>query len=197
MQITPIRTDADLDRAVRRIDVIWGAPDGTPEGDELEVLCVLVEAYEAQHHAVPPGDPIALLRFKMRELALSQNALAKRLSWTSGRVSEVLSGKRELTIRMVRELAAVLGLPAGALLGETGRPAVAERTPLDLPADVVADVLACAERLDLTPADWLRQVAGGEGSRASAVQAMIRQRPTRADDTVRTIGCGGSVKSAA
>jgi len=117
MAIRPIRSRLDLEAALARIEVLWGAPSGTPEGDELDVLVTLVEAYEAAHHEIPPGDPIEVIRYKMGELGLSQNALAARLGWSSGRVSEVLGRKRALTLAMIRALADALTLPPGLLVG--------------------------------------------------------------------------------
>lgn len=115
--IRPLRTDADLDAALLRTQELWGAPPGTPEADELDVLLVLVEAYEKKYE-LPPGDPVVVVRHKLDELRWSQNRLAKELGWTSGRVSEVLTGKRELTVAMIRRLAEVLSIPAGVLLGD-------------------------------------------------------------------------------
>ena len=89
MAIRPIRTQEDLNTALARVDQLWGSPQNTPAGDELDVLLTLIEAYEAKNHEIPGGDPIELVRYKMVELKLTQNALAKRLGWTSGRVSEV------------------------------------------------------------------------------------------------------------
>ncbi len=117
MNIRPIRSDADLDAALLRVDELWGADPSTPEGEELDVLLVLVQAYEAPH-ALPPGEPLELLRLKLVDLGWSQNELARQLGWSSGRVSEVLNGRRELTVAMVRSLSATLDLPAGLLLGD-------------------------------------------------------------------------------
>lgn len=147
MNIRPIRTDADLDAALARVDELWGADPATPEGEELDVLLVLVQAYEAAI-ALPPGDPLDIVRFKLDEVGWTQNELARRLGWSSGRVSEVLNGRRELTVAMVKALSSTLDLPAGLLLGDP-KPAVraggsvASVTLTDEAAAAVAAFAAC------------------------------------------------------
>ncbi|MGM0575074.1 MAG: helix-turn-helix domain-containing protein [Myxococcota bacterium] len=125
--IRPIRNDEDLERAFAQIDELWDSAPGTDAWDELDVLITLVDAYEAEHHALPPGDPIELIRCKLRELDWSQNELGRRLGWSSGRVSEILSEKRSLTLPMVRQLSSVLAIPPGLLVGaQEGVPAMDE-----------------------------------------------------------------------
>ena len=141
MTIRPVRCRADLDAALARVEALWGAAPGTPEADELDVLLVLIEAYEAEHHAIPPGDPIEVIRYKLGELGISQNALAHKLGWTSGRVSEVLHRKRALTLAMVQDLAAELGVTA-ALLGGAERGAEAGVVTVRLPAGLAAQIAA-------------------------------------------------------
>lgn len=133
MPIRPIRSSEDLDAALARAEALWDAAPGTPDGDELDVLLTLIEAYEAAHHAIPPGDPVEVLQYKLAELGLSQNALARRLGWSSGRVSEVLNRKRPLTLAMIRALAEALTLPPGALVGAESA-AATDRIPVWLPA---------------------------------------------------------------
>lgn len=154
MAIQPLRNDHDLRVALARIEALWGRPAGTPEGDELDDLLALVEHYEAQHHPLPPGDPIAVIGFKMKELGLSQRELARRLSWGSGRVSEVLNGQRDLTLRMVRDLARVLEVPVGLLVGEPARPGFED---LCLPLSLQQELSARARARGLRVEDWLRQ----------------------------------------
>lgn len=117
MNIQPIRTDDDLQRAFGRIDELWGATPGTAEGDELDVLVVLVEDYERRHHSLPAGDPVEIISYKLSELGWSGRELARRLGWSSGRVSEILSRKRGLTLAMVQQLATVLSIDPGILVG--------------------------------------------------------------------------------
>src|SRR5690606_21994022 len=111
-----IQNDADLERAVAMIEDLWDARPGTPEGHLLAVMSTLVDRYEAERSSLPPGDPIELVSFKIRELGWSQRELARRLGWRSGRVSEVLNRKRRLTLAMVQQLAAVLEIPPGLLV---------------------------------------------------------------------------------
>ncbi len=114
----PIHNDTDHRRALEVIESLWDATAGTPEADLLDVMSTLVEVYEKRHHALPPADPLALISFKLKELAWTQRELGRHLGWGGGRVSEVLSGKRPLTLRMVHDLGRVLGLPAGLLVHE-------------------------------------------------------------------------------
>ena len=90
---------------------------GTPEGDRLDVLVTLVEAYEARHHPVPPPDPIDAIKFHMEQQGLTTKDLEPILGHR-GRVSEVLNRKRPLTLAMIRRLHASLGIPAEVLIRE-------------------------------------------------------------------------------
>jgi HTH-type transcriptional regulator/antitoxin HigA len=112
----PIRNDDDHARAIELVDALWSATPGSPEHDLLEVMAALIHLYESERRDLPPPDPRALIAFKLRELSWSQRELGRRLGWSSGRVSEVLSGRRPLTLRMVQDLGRVLGLRAGALV---------------------------------------------------------------------------------
>lgn len=114
----PIRNDHDLARALAAVDELWNAAPGSPEAETLEVIAQLVDAYEDRHRheVLPPANPRVVLQTKLRELAISQRELGRRLGWGSGRVSEVLSGKRPLTLAMVRALSRVLDLPPGLLV---------------------------------------------------------------------------------
>ena len=113
--IKPIRNDRDHARALKRIDQLWDAKKGTPEYDELEVLFTLAEAYESQHHALPPPTPIEAIEFRMDQMGWSRADLGKLLGSRS-RVSEIFSGKRKLSLEMMRLLHKELGVPAESLL---------------------------------------------------------------------------------
>ena len=118
--IRPIRSDTDLDAALSRLDAIFDAEPETPAGDEREVLAALVSDYERRHHPVErpedlPIDPIAALRFHMERLGLRQVDLVPYMG-TQPRVSEVLSGKRSLTVEMIAALSRGLGISAEDLL---------------------------------------------------------------------------------
>ncbi len=134
----PIRNDGDYERAVELVAQLLDAPAGTREADTLEIMAALVEAHERAHRALPPPNPRELITFKLRELGWSQRHLARELGWGGGRVSEVLSGRRPLTLRMVRQFASVLGIPAGLLVAEVGEEGGAAhwvRVPLELAAE--------------------------------------------------------------
>lgn len=115
----PIRTEADYQRAIALIDALWDAEPGSADADTLDIMATLVSVYEAASRNLPPADPLEIVRFKLRELGWSQREAGRRLGWGSGRVSEVLSGKRPLTMRMVQDLARCLELPAGVLVPDT------------------------------------------------------------------------------
>jgi HTH-type transcriptional regulator / antitoxin HigA len=113
--IKPIRNDRDHSRALKRIDELWDARKGTAEHDEFEVLFTLVEAYESQHHAIAPPTPLEAIEFRMDQMGWTRADLAKLLGSRS-RVSEIFSGKRKLSLEMMRLLHRELGVPAESLL---------------------------------------------------------------------------------
>jgi HTH-type transcriptional regulator/antitoxin HigA len=117
--IKPIRIEADYEAALARIDALMDAEPGTPEGEELDVLTDLVEHYEAKH--VPMGYPgaVAAIEFRLEQAGLTQRALVPFIG-SRAKVSEVLSGKRKITMPMARALHEHLGIPAEALLQEPG-----------------------------------------------------------------------------
>ena len=117
MEIKPIRTEVDYDRALAEIDVLMGAAPGTPEGDDLEVLATLVEAYEAEHWPMEAPDPIAAIEHVMEARGLRQKDLAALIG-SQPRASEVLKRRRPLTLAMIRALSAEWNLPAEVLVRE-------------------------------------------------------------------------------
>jgi HTH-type transcriptional regulator/antitoxin HigA len=116
MKIKPIRTDADHAAALRRIDSIMDALPGTPEGDELDVLATLVQAYEDRRFPIDDPDPLAAIEFRMDQLGLTRKDLEPLLG-SRGRVSEVLNGRRALSLQMIRRLNRELGIPLESLVG--------------------------------------------------------------------------------
>lgn len=140
----PIRNESDYHRALALIDALWDCEPASPEAELLDVMATLTDLYERQRRDLPAADPRKLVAFKLRELGWSQRELGRRLGWGTGRVSEVLAGRRPLTLRMVRELAAVLELPAG-LLVEDGRNDDGEHVWVRLPRDTAERLARLAE----------------------------------------------------
>ena len=99
-----------------RIEKIFDAKPGTAKGDELELLLLLVETYEDDAYPIDPPDPVAALRFRMEQQGLSPKDLIPYIG-SKSKVSEVLSGKRRLSLAMIRKLVAGLGIPAEVVLG--------------------------------------------------------------------------------
>jgi HTH-type transcriptional regulator / antitoxin HigA len=117
MDVRPIRTARDHAHALRRIDRLMDAQPGTPEGDELDVLATLVEAYEERHFPIADPDPLSAIRFRMDQLGLTRKDLEPLLG-SRGRVSEVLNGRRALSLQMIRRLNRDLGIPLESLVGD-------------------------------------------------------------------------------
>jgi HTH-type transcriptional regulator / antitoxin HigA len=115
MEIRPIKTEADYQAALAEIDRLLDAEADTPEGDRLDVLTTLVEAYEAQHDDIAPPDPIEAILYHLDSRGLSRRDLEPYLG-SRARVSEVLNRKRPLTLEMIRRLHTGLGIPASVLI---------------------------------------------------------------------------------
>lgn len=115
MAIKPIKTKKDYQAAMNRLEVIFDAKPGTPEGDELEVLGILIDKYEQEHYPIGYPDPIEAIKFRMEQLGYSQSDLAKVIGLKS-RASEILSKKRKLTLEMIRQLHQAMGIPTDVLI---------------------------------------------------------------------------------
>ena len=115
MAIKPIKTKKDYQAAMSRLEVIFDARPGTSEGDELEVLGILIDKYEQEHYPVEYPDPIEAIKFRMEQLGYRQSDLAKVVGLKS-RASEILNKKRKLTLEMIRQLHQVLGIPTDVLI---------------------------------------------------------------------------------
>lgn len=113
--VKPIRNEADYDAAMADVAALWGAPNGTPEGDRLEVLATLIDAYEAKHHAMDAPDPIEAIIFRMEQQGLTRKDL-EHIIGTRTRIAEVLNRKRSLSIAMIRRLHDRLGISAEVLI---------------------------------------------------------------------------------
>jgi HTH-type transcriptional regulator/antitoxin HigA len=114
MDIRPIRTETDYRAALDEVERLWEAEPGTLEGDSVEVLSTLIEAYEAVHHPIAPPDPVAAITFMMEQKGLTRRDLEPAIG-SRGRVSEVLTRKRPLTLPMVRALSRLLDIPLEVL----------------------------------------------------------------------------------
>jgi HTH-type transcriptional regulator/antitoxin HigA len=117
MTIKPIRNDADLKRAFRRLEKVFQAEEGTAQADERDVLVTLVEAYENKHYDFGSADPVEAIKFRMEQGELTPRDLEPFIG-PSGRVSEVLNRKRPLSLRMVKRLHDGLKIPYESLLTE-------------------------------------------------------------------------------
>lgn len=120
MDVKPIKNESDYDAALAEIADLMGARASTPEGDRLDVLVTLVEAYEEKHWRVDPPDPIEAIKLRMQQRGLSRHDLARVLG-SKSRVSEVLNRKRPLTMEMIRRLHGKFGIPAESLIQPTTR----------------------------------------------------------------------------
>lgn len=110
-----LRSDEELDEALKEVDRLWDAVLGTEDHDRLELLMVLVEDYENRHYPIGPPDPIEAIKFRMEQQGLNRKELASLLG-TRGRVSEILNGKRGLSLSMIRALSSRLHIPAEVLI---------------------------------------------------------------------------------
>jgi HTH-type transcriptional regulator / antitoxin HigA len=115
MRIKPIRTEEDLDEALRRVEVLWGSSSGTPQGDELDVLIPLVEAYEREHNLIDLPTPLDAIEFRLEQQGKDYRALIGVIGART-RVYEVMRGARPLSLNMIRKLHTKLGIPADVLI---------------------------------------------------------------------------------
>jgi len=118
MEIKPIRSEADYQAALKEIEKLMDSQPGTSEGDRMEILVTLVEAYEIKHFPIPePDDPVQVLEYYMESHGLTRSDLITYLG-SKERVSEVLNRKRGLSLQMIRQLHTGLGIPAELLIGK-------------------------------------------------------------------------------
>lgn len=116
MNIKPIKNEQDYESALHRVEVLMDAMPNSEEFDELEVLTTLIEAYEAKHYKIDAPDPISAIKFRMEQENLKQKDLAAALG-DETRVSKILSGQRELTVTMIRNLHEQFKIPFESLFG--------------------------------------------------------------------------------
>jgi len=115
MTLRPIRNEEDYETALAEIEALWEAEAGTVDADRLDILGLLVEAYEAEHYPIPDPDPIELILHVMDARGLTRRDLEPYLG-SRARVSEILNRRRPLSLEMIRKLQAGLGLPADVLV---------------------------------------------------------------------------------
>ncbi|MGA9639197.1 helix-turn-helix domain-containing protein [Flavobacterium sp.] len=115
MEIKPIKTENDYHQALQRLEIIFDAKNGSPEGDELEVLGILIEKYENEKFPISLPDPIEAIKFRMAQMGYNQNDLANIVGLKS-RASEILNRKRKLSLEMIRQLHERLHIPTDVLI---------------------------------------------------------------------------------
>ena len=114
--MTPVRTEAEYEQAIARLERLWGAAPGSSQGDELDVLMILVAAYEQDHEPMDLPDPVEAIRIRMADLGLTRDDLAQTLATNRNTVTAILNRRRRIDISMVAPLAQRLGLPAECLV---------------------------------------------------------------------------------
>ena len=115
MKIKPIKTEKDYEKALERLEMIFDADSNSKEGDEAEILSLLIENYENQHYPIEAPDPIEAIKIRMEEMNLKQKDLVGVIGGKS-RVSEILNKKKRLTVDMIRELEKILHISASVLV---------------------------------------------------------------------------------
>jgi HTH-type transcriptional regulator/antitoxin HigA len=115
MKIKVIKTEADYNKALKRLEVIFDAPANTPDGDEAEILGILIEKYEDEHYPIEAPDPIEAIKFRMEQMEMDNKDLAKVIGYKS-RVSEIFTRKRKLNLKMIRKLHEKMNIPYESLI---------------------------------------------------------------------------------
>ncbi|MFZ3055108.1 MAG: transcriptional regulator [Minisyncoccales bacterium] len=115
MNIKIIKTEKDYEKALKRADEIWDAKPNSKEEDELDILVTLIEKYETEYYPIKAPDPIEAIKFRMEQMGMEQKDLAEIIG--ANRASEVLSGKRPLSLNMIRILRDELNIPTDSLVG--------------------------------------------------------------------------------
>jgi HTH-type transcriptional regulator/antitoxin HigA len=115
MDIKPIRSEADYERALRRVERLWDSPEGSARSDELDILATLIEAYERRHYPIDLPSPIEAVKFRLEQLGKDTRALIGIIGQRP-RVYEVMQGKRPLSLNMIRNLHQKFGIPAEVLI---------------------------------------------------------------------------------
>jgi HTH-type transcriptional regulator / antitoxin HigA len=117
MNIKVIKTEEDYQQAIKRLEIIFDAPIDSADGDEAEILSILIEKYEDEHYPIGPPDPIEAIKFRMEQMNMSKSDLAEIIGYKS-RVSEIFSKKRKLSLQMIRKLHEQLKIPYETLIAD-------------------------------------------------------------------------------
>ena len=117
MKIKVIKTEQDYQDALKRMEEVFDADENTPDGDEAEILSILIEKYEDEHYPIEAPDPIEAIKFRMEQMNIRKKDLAEVIGYRS-RVSEIFSKKRKLTLDMIRKLHHKLRIPYDSLLAD-------------------------------------------------------------------------------
>jgi HTH-type transcriptional regulator / antitoxin HigA len=189
-----IKTTVEHERALARIEELFTAKPGTPDGDQLELLLLLVETYEAKEYPIDLPDPIEAIRFRMEQAKLKQKDLIPILG-SKGKVSEVLNGKRELSLTMIRKLVSELGIPAEVLLQERG-------ATLD-----DGDFLALGRKFpiaEMYKRGWLKGIVGSLQEAKEQIEDVLAQFAAPVGDPSKhpvlnrqNVRCGSTIDEAA
>lgn len=116
MNIKPIKTESDYRRALKQLDNLMDAKKGTDEGNELELLSILIEKYEEDNFPISAPDPISAIKFRLEQLNMSQSDFAEIVG--ANRASEILNGQRQLSLNLIKIIHKELGIPYESLLGD-------------------------------------------------------------------------------
>ena len=117
MNIKAIKTESDYNQALKRLEKIFHAPADSKEGDEAEILSILIEKYEDEHYPIEAPDPIEAIKFRMDQMGMNNKDLAEIIGYKS-RVSEIFSRKRKLTLKMIKNLHEKLKIPYESLIAD-------------------------------------------------------------------------------
>jgi HTH-type transcriptional regulator / antitoxin HigA len=117
MKIKVIKTEEDYNKSLKRLEVIFDAPVNTPEGDEAELLGILIEKYEDENYPIDAPDPIEAIKFRMEQMNMDKKDLAKVIGYKS-RVTEIFTRKRKLNLKMIRRLHEKMNIPYESLISE-------------------------------------------------------------------------------
>lgn len=115
MKIKPIKTEVDYEKALARVDKLWGSKKETSAGDELEVWVTLIEAYEDEKYPIDAPDPVSAIEYYMEENKLKRTDLAKHFG-SKSLVSDILNRKKSLTLKIIKSLHQEFGIPYELLI---------------------------------------------------------------------------------